>query len=345
MDAMTPRAIKCVSDKHGLEWAGKSISEISALAQVKPGVSWNVWYKAHSAARAAVFVRPEVFADVAREAVIDADLEGLKTRVMRFSLSMPEYCFKSEHGRKPKLGDREERMEFLTYLDQIIGHISIGLSGSSEVNVPLVFSISSQDSFIPIIEEVADIVLSHKKAIAGIDITNEQVHRLATEYREVVEKIRNSGIEKLTVHTGENESIGDSDEKGRKLYKAGDRILAALGLKPDTIGHAIYAVKYPVVINAIGDSGVVVELCPSSNLYLNQRYVDEVLKGDEQMYPILRFIGSGIPCTINSDTPGSIGSSLQNEFDIVREIFGLPLMDLIKLDNAAQQAARRIYGV
>jgi adenosine deaminase len=341
MDAMSPRAIHEVSKRFDLPWSGKSLDEIKGLASVKPGVSWKEWYKAHSNARAAVFVKPEVFCAVAKEVIVDSELEGLDVRVLRFSLTMPEYCFKAKYGRKPDFSKKEDRSEFLTMFDQVMDNLVRGVASyKGKIKTPLIFSISSQDIFIPLLMQITNVLLNHRRAIAGLDITNEQVHRLATEYREVVERIRNRGIEALTVHTGEQEP-----KDGEEGYHADERIKAALALNPDTLGHAIYAVNYPGLINAIGDSRVVVELCPSSNLYLNQDYVNEVLGGDLRRYPLEHFKESGIPVTINSDVPGSIESSLQNEFEIARKIFGLSEFELRRIDSTARQAAHRIYGV
>jgi hypothetical protein len=337
MDAMSPRAIYAVGKKFDLPWSGRTLDEITALASVAPGVSWKEWYKAHSNARAAVFVRPEVFADVAREAVIDAELEGLQTRVMRFSLTMPEYCFKEKHRRKPDLSETSERSEFLSYLDAIIGNISTGLSGS-RVNVPLVFSVSCQDTFLPILDDVAAVIMNHPK-IAGIDLTNEQTHRLATEYQRFVRQIMQKRYFALTIHTGEQEA------KAGVPFSARLRTLSALSMKPNTLGHAIYAANDPELIRSIAESRVVVELCPSSNLYLNQEFVDNVLNGDFTRYPLLTFRDAGVPVTINSDVPGSIGSSLANEFEIMRRIFGLNESELRMLDDTARETAKRVYGI
>ena len=202
LDAMTPRAIMEVSNRCSLEWAEKTLKEIKNLSQVRSGVTWEEWYAAHSRARKAVFVKPEVFEHVASEAVKDAELEGLQVRVMRFSLSMAKYCFIGSKKRKPDLNNPKDRNHFLSLFDETIEYLSRGIAKGSAVKTPLVFSVSCGDAYLPVIDDVANIVLSHRKTIAGIDLTNEQVHRLPTYYAHVISRIRENGIEALTIHTG-----------------------------------------------------------------------------------------------------------------------------------------------
>ena len=345
MDAMSPRAIKLVSDRHDLPWAGKSLAEITGLAQVKPGVSWETWYKAHSQARAAVFTKPEVFAEVGKQAVIDAEEEKLDVRVLRFSLSMPEYCFRAQHqNTKPNLGQKSDRREFLEFLDQVMGYLIQGVKGyQSKVKTPLVFSISGQTKYVLLLDDVANIALNHKKHLSGTDITNEQVDCLATRYLNTIKKLRAGGIEALTVHTGEQEAAPGEQ------YSAKERILATLKLDPNLIAHAIYAAKHPDCIRQMAQSGAVLELCPSANIFLNQEFVDDILTVDSEVdlkrYPLLTFEEAGLPCTINTDVPGSIGSTLQNEFHLIQGIYDLPNSHLRKLDRRARETARKVYKV
>ena len=339
IDAMSPRAIHVVSQNFGLPWTGKSLPEIMELALFKGNGGWDKWYEVHTRARQAVFCYPDVFGEVARQAIVDAELEGLSTRVMRFSLSMPDFCFQAMYGYKPNLADNKDKKTFLSILKKIIENLGGGIAGvHSVVKTPLVFSISCQDKFLPLLDDLVPLVLDYKNYIAGIDLTNEQTHRLVTDYGDFVAKIRQGGISALTIHIAEKEP---EDMLGQ--YNAGQRIMAALSLSPSSLGHAIYAVKYPSAIKAMAKSGVVVELCPNSNL--SSDYVRRGLNGNLLNYPLFRFQRAGIVCTINSDTPATSGTTLLDEFLLIQGIFGLSQPELFLLDKVAQKAAKSIYGV
>ncbi len=347
LDAQSPRAIKVVSEMHGLVWAGKTLEEIASKSQAQRGCTWNDWYVVHKAARKAVFVKPEVFVQVASEAIRDAEDENLDVCVLRFSLSMVDFCFREKFKRGPNFGDPNDRKEFLGMFDQIIENLSGGIAlASSQVQTPLVFSFSMQDEFIPILDEIANVVINHRQQIAGTDLTNEQVHRCATEYEGVILRIRKDGINALTMHVGEKDDpTGRAvDEKGRRIYSTEERIRAALSLRPDTLGHAIYASGNRKLIEDMATSGVAVELCPTSNLDLNEEFVRDALKGDRTKYPLLEFQQAGLVCTINSDVPGSVAeASFAGEFELVRGLFKLGKQALLRLDLNAREIARKAY--
>ncbi len=333
LDDMGPRAIKAVSDKHDLPWAGKSLTQIRELSQVEPGSNWEMWYANHTRVREAVFRKPEVFADVVREAVTDLEEENLDARILRFSLSMPMFCYKALHGLKPDFDTPTEKREFLDLLNRTIAYL---ISGNADPErTPLVFSISCQDVFLPILDDVVDIALNYSGSIVGTDLTNEPTHKLFGGYKRVISRLRDGGVKALTIHAGEK---GENDG-----YSSHERIISALKLEPDTLGHAVYAMDDESVMLAIAKSGAVVELCPNSNL--SGDFVSTMLGNDLTKYPLLTFQSYGIPCTINSDTPGSIGSTLAKEFSIVQRIFGLSDDDLRQLDNVARSTASRVYKI
>lgn len=339
IDAMSARAIFETCKKFDLPWSGKTFAEIKQLAEATGGGGWDEWYKVHTEARKAIFRSPEIFEEVMRQAIIDAELEGLETRVMRFSLSMPDFCFQALFGRKPDLENSEDKGLFLNLLDQVIYYLGKGIrDNESSLKAPLVFSISCQDKFLPMLDDVAAVALNHKNVISGTDLTNEQTHRLVTDYIDFVKQMRSGGIGPLVIHVAEKEP---RDMIGH--FTAGARLRAALRLDPQALGHTIWAVKYPQVIVEMANSGVVVELCPSSNI--SEDYVERGLDGDVRKYPLPLYHQLGIPCTINSDTPGTSGSTLLDEFFLLQEIFDMDTEDMQIFDDIAKNAAQEIYGV
>src|SRR3989338_7731886 len=188
-------------DLHHLRFAVQSIEEIARQVQVAPSeADWDEWYVKHTLARREVFVYPGVFPDVVRAALMDARDEHLRARVMRFSLSMPLFCFKSLNGRSPDFSSLMDRKKFLRILEMITENIVETIEREkSRVRTPLVFSISCQDVFLPILDDVVQAMLPFAGQIKGVDLTNEQLHRSPLFYRPYVDKLREAGMSVLTL--------------------------------------------------------------------------------------------------------------------------------------------------
>ena len=358
LDATSPRTTQRVLRNHDIKVTEKgfenldidSLDQIKQFCQVQRGVSWEDWYKAHSRVRRAAFVKPEVFYDVAAGAVQDAEDENLALRPLRFSSSMAEFCFIAKNGKKPDFNDEEQKKAYLDLLDASIDNLVRGTeSEQHKVTTPLIFSLSCQDKYFKIAGDILDVVLNHKSKVIGLDLTNEQTHRLVNDYNAIVDS-RRDAFRILTIHVGEKPPIYTGFKDGIKQYGIRERISAALELEPDGIGHAVFASADEGAIRLIAENfgGIpmfAVELCPTSNIYLNREFVEQVLHGDIASYPFYRFsYGYEIPCTVNTDVPGSVeGVTLKSEFKLLEERCGLTNLALKKLENNAREFANHHY--
>jgi len=88
-----------------------------------------------------------------------------------------------------------------------------------------------------------------------------------------------------------------------------DSVREALTFTPARIRHGIRAVEDPGLLKEIADRGLVLDVCPTSNV--RTRCVDSV---DAHPLPALR--EAGIPCTINTDDPAMFGTDLGREYEI-----------------------------
>ncbi len=342
LDAMTPRSIYLVSQTFDLPFSNMTTQQIAERVQVTPGpdTTWNEWYAVHTAARDAVFHHPNVFYYVARTAAIAALQEGLDARVMRFSTSMPVYCFRHMYGREPDFHDTGDRFAFLSLLSAVTDQLILGFESiETPVKVPLVFSLSCQDKFRPVLPEIVEEMRQYGRNIAGIDLTNEQVHRLPGEYAKHVDTLRTAGMEVLTIHVAEKYSAKGEDHQGRRVYSPEERILSALKMKPDLLGHATWAVESNTSLRAIKESDAVIELCPSAHMY------HEVFLRDQSWGPFSVFHTWGIPVTFNSDTPGTyVGGSLASEYELMQRRYNLSVEDLQDIDAVAAVTFNRLYA-
>jgi aminodeoxyfutalosine deaminase len=88
-----------------------------------------------------------------------------------------------------------------------------------------------------------------------------------------------------------------------------DSIREVLELGADRIRHGIRAVEDPVLLAEIADRGVVLDVCPTSNLRTG-------VVVDLQAHPLPALRAAGVHCTINTDDPAMFGTDLGHEYEI-----------------------------
>lgn len=84
------------------------------------------------------------------------------------------------------------------------------------------------------------------------------------------------------------------------------------------IGHGVRAIEDPALLEEIAQRGIVLEVCPSSNIVL------EIFDGAPSMdqHPLPKLLESGVRCTINSDDPPFFFTDIEREYEIARDVFG-----------------------
>src|SRR5919108_4501507 len=96
------------------------------------------------------------------------------------------------------------------------------------------------------------------RGIVGVDIAGPRPRHERYDYRQVapmVEEARAAGLG-VTIHVGE-----EGGEMGRaEIREVVDE------LRPDRIGHGILAAGDPPLMHALREAGIVLEICPTSNL-------------------------------------------------------------------------------
>ena len=132
------------------------------------------------------------------------------------------------------------------------------------------------------------------------------------------EKARSAGLG-TTIHTGETP------------HTNGEGVIKAIRhLKPNRIGHGIRAAYSDEAMKYIVDSGVVLEVCPTSNLHTRAvRHLEEF------KYILVAFIESNVPFTINTDGTYLCRTNLQREFNILKEA---GIINEEELENARKLA-------
>ncbi len=87
-------------------------------------------------------------------------------------------------------------------------------------------------------------------------------------------------------------------------------------LGADRIQHGVRAVEEPELLAEIADRGIVLDVCPTSNVMLS------VVPAIEQ-HPLPRLLEAGIRCSINGDDPLLFGPGIVEEYELCRDVLGL----------------------
>ena len=154
------------------------------------------------------------------------------------------------------------------------------------------------------------------RGVVAVDIAgpDEPSFRFA-DYRDLFAECRRSGLG-ITVHAGETGGPGEVRE-------------AIEALEPDRIGHGIRSGDDPSVMAMLRERGIVLEVCPSSNL--NTGVVADM---DELRRLIRGLIDQRVPFTVSTDGPEMLHSYLRNELNLL-------LRNEILSPDEARDAIRR----
>ncbi|MGD9913950.1 MAG: adenosine deaminase [Rhizobiaceae bacterium] len=154
--------------------------------------------------------------------------------------------------------------------------------------------------------------------VAGFGIAGEERFGDLEDYVRAFEIAREAGLG-ITVHAGE--------------LAGWESVEAALDhIRPARIGHGVRAVENPDLVKRIADEGVVLEVCPVSNIALG---VFESFAA----HPLPQLLAAGCKVTLNSDDPPYFHTSLKHEYDVAAEHFGLGDKALAAVTRTAIEAA------
>jgi adenosine deaminase len=154
--------------------------------------------------------------------------------------------------------------------------------------------------------------------VTGFGMAGEERFGDLEDYVRAFEIAREAGLG-ITVHAGE--------------LAGWESVAAALDhVRPSRIGHGVRAIENPDLVKRIADEGVVLEVCPVSNVEL------KVFNGyASHPFPVLK--AAGCKVTLNSDDPPYFWTSLKREYDVAAEHFGLDATTLSSVTRTAIEAA------
>jgi adenosine deaminase len=158
--------------------------------------------------------------------------------------------------------------------------------------------------------------------VVGVDLAGPEAHGFGgvRALERVFAEAREAGLG-LTFHTGE---VPGSEGE---MLEVLDRI------RPDRIGHGVQAAGQPHLLERIHRDGVVLELCPTSNL---RTHVVPTL--EEYRRVVDRLDEFGVAYTLNTDGPEFLVTDLPSERALLADAGILSAAQLARTDAIARQA-------
>jgi adenosine deaminase len=164
------------------------------------------------------------------------------------------------------------------------------------------------------------------RGIVGIDIAGPRPGPGKYDYTQIVpmvESAREAGLG-VTIHVGE-----EGGDIGREeIAEVADRV------RPDRIGHGILAAGDPELERMLRDRGIVLEICPTSNLLTKALPDEEAVRTT-----IRRFVESGVSFTVATDGPEMMRTHLRDELELLLRIGALDEDELREVNERAHAAA------
>jgi len=154
--------------------------------------------------------------------------------------------------------------------------------------------------------------------ITGFGMAGEERFGKVADFARAFDIARDAGLG-ITVHAGElagPESVRDALDH----------------IRPDRIGHGVRAIEDEALVQRIADDGVVLEVCPGSNLALN-------VYPEISSHPFDQLRRAGVKVTLSSDDPPHFASSVGREYQMAADAWGYDARQLTDFTRTALEAA------
>lgn len=124
---------------------------------------------------------------------------------------------------------------------------------------------------------------------------------------------------KITTHAGE--------------WGGAPEVRAALDdIRPARIGHGVQAITDPALVDRLAESGIVLECCPGSNVYLG-------VVPSWSAHPIERLRAAGVKVTVSTDDPPFFDTDMTREYDRLADAFGWDTQTFQEIAEVSLDAA------
>ena len=154
--------------------------------------------------------------------------------------------------------------------------------------------------------------------ITGFNLAGEErMHRVA-DFTRAFDIARDAGLG-ITIHAGELSGAFS-------VRDALDHV------RPSRISHGVRAIEDADLVKRLADEGVVLEVCPGSNISLS-------VFPDFESHPLRALYEAGVRVTLNSDDPPFFHTSLAREYEIASTVMGFSDDEILGMTRTAIEAA------
>jgi adenosine deaminase len=153
--------------------------------------------------------------------------------------------------------------------------------------------------------------------VVGFNLVGDEAGYPPGQFAEAYEIAASSGLG-CTVHAGE--------------HAGAESVRGALELPISRISHGVRAIEDPALVAELAERGIVLEVCPSSNVALGlyPTYSD---------HPLGALRAAGVRVTLGSDDPPYFGCSIGAEYALAQEHQGFEEEELLEITRHAVEAA------
>ena len=161
-------------------------------------------------------------------------------------------------------------------------------------------------------------VETHGDFITGFGMGGAEMMGRPADFAYSFDMAREAGM-RLTCHAGE---WGGPDMVADTLRD----------LRVERIGHGINAHTDDALVDRIAEQGLVLEVCPGSNVFLNA-------VPSWGRHPIRKLRDRGVKVTVSTDDPPFFATTMTDEFDMLAQTFDWDETDFRALNATALDAA------
>lgn len=165
---------------------------------------------------------------------------------------------------------------------------------------------------------VAETAVRHHPRVVGLDLAGDEASYSAAPHRPAFELAHAAGLPS-TVHAGE--AAGP-----KSVWEAID----VLGAR--RIGHGVRSAADPELLKRLRTESITLEMCPTSN-------VQTGAVPSLEHHPAAALLERAIPVTISTDTRTTSATTLQREFDALRQGFAWTSLQQTVAQSHALNAA------
>jgi aminodeoxyfutalosine deaminase len=187
-----------------------------------------------------------------------------------------------------------------TWDEMLTGYVEGAAEARDRFGVTVAFTPDLYRGLDPAIaEECARVCVRYRdRGVVGLGIGGPEKDMSIEPYRTAFAIARDGGLG-VVPHSGEADGPASMRE--------------VLTLDPDRLRHGIRAVEDPDLLAEIVERGLVLDVCPTSNLRTG--VVSSLAE-----HPLPRLRAAGVPCTINTDDPAMFGTDLGREYEVAAEL-------------------------